>query len=86
MVHVHDRPSTRPAWPGITHGAELSPSPVSLEAFNFIQSCLQACNESHENCYSMLLLKPPTRLIDVQPHGLSSTYVRLVETQSHTPL
>ncbi|KAK3398300.1 heterokaryon incompatibility protein-domain-containing protein [Sordaria brevicollis] len=70
-----------PAWPGITHSAELSPSPDSPEAMKFIRSCLQTCNEHHSNC-STASSQPPTRLIDVCPDGLDSSYVRLIETHS----
>ncbi|KAK3954261.1 heterokaryon incompatibility protein-domain-containing protein [Pseudoneurospora amorphoporcata] len=83
-VQVYTPIDQEPAWPGITHGPELSPSPDSPQAFKFIQSCLLACNENHKNC-SMPPPQSPTRLIDVQPQGLRPTHVRLVETRSPPP-
>ncbi|KAJ4378630.1 hypothetical protein N0V85_008931 [Neurospora sp. IMI 360204] len=69
-----------PAWPGIPQGLELSPSPNSDEAFEFIKSQLQKCDANHPQC-KIPNPKPPTRLIDVTSSA-SPESVRLVETSS----
>ncbi|KAK3347414.1 hypothetical protein B0H65DRAFT_460408 [Neurospora tetraspora] len=70
-----------PAWPGIPRGLELSPSPNSDEAFEFIKSQLQECDANHPQC-KIPNPKPPTRLIDVNPSACSPESVRFVETSS----
>ncbi|CCC12101.1 unnamed protein product [Sordaria macrospora k-hell] len=65
-----------PAWPGISQGLQLSPSPDSDEAFAFVKAQLQECDDNHPTC-KIVGPKPPTRLIDV---NFSSESIRLVET------
>lgn len=61
------------------HSAELSCSPFSPEAFEFIRSRLRDCSSNHERC-SFPSLEHPTRLIDVGLPGM--TDVRLVHTST----
>ncbi|KAK3366688.1 heterokaryon incompatibility protein-domain-containing protein [Lasiosphaeria ovina] len=78
-IQIYSPIKQRPAWPTIVHSAELSCSPDSPEAFDFIQSYLQDCNTNHEGC-KVASPDPPTRLIDVGLPGM--TDVRLVHSST----
>ncbi|KAK3348756.1 heterokaryon incompatibility protein-domain-containing protein [Lasiosphaeria hispida] len=68
-----------PAWSSIVHSAELSSTPDSPQAFDFIRSCLRDCEANHASC-KIPSPEPPTRMIDV---GLpNEATVRLVESVS----
>lgn len=71
-----------PAWPGITQSGELSCSPSSTLAFEFIRARLEDCDNNHQSCKASSS-ELPTRMIDVGIGGSAGAdYVRLVESSS----
>ncbi|KAK3953696.1 HET-domain-containing protein [Pseudoneurospora amorphoporcata] len=74
-----------PAWPDISQSADPlddilnGGSPRSPEAYGFIHSCLQDCDDNHPEC-KIAGQELPTRLLDVRHEGTQQ--VMLVETRS----
>ncbi|KAK3377581.1 heterokaryon incompatibility protein-domain-containing protein [Podospora didyma] len=80
MIQIYSPIGSPPAWPGVVRSAELSSSPDSQRAVEFILSCLKDCDTNHPECRVPAPQDPPTRLIDVGSQD--ATHVRLVETLS----
>ncbi|KAK1776742.1 HET-domain-containing protein [Copromyces sp. CBS 386.78] len=85
VLEVYTPVGHPPAWPDIPQSADPlddilnGGSPRSPEAYGFILSCLQECDDNHPEC-KIAGQELPTRLLDVRHEGAQQ--VMLVETRS----